>query len=43
MLDNVPVGADVPLVIQMGKWRREIKILPAIERLRREPWSRIPT
>jgi hypothetical protein len=25
-LDNVPAGADIPLVITTGKWRREIRI-----------------
>ncbi|WP_394833419.1 carboxypeptidase-like regulatory domain-containing protein [Pendulispora rubella] len=25
-IPNMPVGKDIPLVIQLGKWRREIKI-----------------
>ncbi len=26
LLDNVPVGSDIPLVVQVGKWRREIRV-----------------
>ncbi len=30
LLDNVPVGTDVPVVVQVGKWRREVK-LPKVD------------
>jgi hypothetical protein len=31
MMDNPPVGTNIPMVIQVGKWRREV-IIPNIDR-----------
>jgi hypothetical protein len=31
VLKNVPVGKDIPLVVQVGKWRRELK-LPSVNK-----------
>ena len=44
-LEDVPVGQDIPLVIEVGKWRREVKIdevLPCQENPLGEELTRLP-
>jgi hypothetical protein len=36
LLKNVPVGKDIPLVVQVGKWRRELK-LPGVNKCTDNP------
>ena len=41
-LSNVPATSDVPLVIQIGKWRRQLKI-PAVAACQDQPLSAVET
>jgi hypothetical protein len=46
VLQNVPVGPDIPLVIQVGDWRREVNIgtvAPCVETAVADQTLRLPT